>query len=107
MSRYIAYYKIQPDFEEPPQEMYAQQFFADYRPVEILKANSLHEVYYRMQGDVWSPNGEMRDFIKLCGLSHTSMSVGDVIYSEEFDTFFGVCSFGFEVLTLTNYRKVI
>jgi hypothetical protein len=60
-----------------------------------------------MQAENWSPNGEMRDFIRILGLSHTSMSVGDVIYSEELDTFFSVCRFGFEVLTLTNYRKVV
>jgi hypothetical protein len=102
MSRYIAYYKIQPDFEEAPQNMNAQVFFSEDRPVEILSAESVDEVYSRMQGDVWSPNGEMRDFIRILGLSHTSMSVGDVIYSEKLDAFFAVCRFGFEILTLTN-----
>jgi len=102
MSRYIAYYKIHPDFENAPAEMNAQDFFSSYRPVEVLKADNLDEVYGRMQGDVWSPHGEMRDFIVACGLSHTSISVGDVVYSEQDDEFFSVASDGFEVLTLTN-----
>lgn len=102
MSRYIVYYKIHPDFENLPAEMNVQDFFSSYRPVEVLNTDSLDLVYYRMQGDVWSPHGEMRDFIKTLGLSHTSMSVGDVVYSEQDDEFYSVSSDGFEVLTLTN-----
>lgn len=108
MSRYIVYYKIQPDFENAPAEMNTQEFFSTYKPVEILAVDhgkgeaALEVVYYRMQGEVWSPHGEMRDFIKLLGLSHTSMSVGDVVYSEQDDEFYSVSSDGFEVLTLTN-----
>ncbi len=37
------------------------------------------EVYAHMQGHVWSPNGEARDLIRSKNLSHTSMSVGDVL----------------------------
>lgn len=108
MSRYIAYYHICPNFERLPAEMNAQEFFLTYKPVEILGIDhaqgndALEVVYYRMQGEIWSPHGEMREFIKLCGLTHTSMSVGDVIYSEQEDKFYSVCPFGFEVLTLTN-----
>lgn len=101
-SRFIAYYKINPDFENAPAEVNAQVFFSTYKPVEILKADNLDQVYYRMQGDIWSPHGEMREFIKTLGLSHTSMSVGDVVYSESDDEFYSVSSDGFEVLTLTN-----
>ena len=32
-----------------------------------------------MQGENWSPNGEARNLIGSLGLSHTSMSVGDII----------------------------
>lgn len=102
MSRYIAYYHIHPTFENLPPEVDAQEFFLTYKPVEILQADSIDEVYSRMQGENWSPNGEMREFIKLCGLSHTSMSVGDVIYSEDDDEFYSVSSYGFDVLTLTH-----
>lgn len=102
MSRYIVYYKIQPTFENAPREMNAQDFFLAYKPVEVLQASHLEEVYTRMQGENWSPNGEMRAYIRMLGLSHTSMSVGDVVYSEEDGEFFSVAKFSFEVLTLTN-----
>jgi hypothetical protein len=102
MSRYIAYYKIHPNFENAPAEMNVQEFFSTYNPVEILSVADLELVYYHMQAEMWSPHGEMREFIKTMGLSHTSMSVGDVIYSEEVDEFYSVTSDGFEILTLTN-----
>lgn len=37
------------------------------------------EIWVAMQGEHWSPNGEARNLISSKGLSHTSMSVGDVI----------------------------
>jgi hypothetical protein len=101
-SRYIAYYKVHPDFMDAPSKINAQEFFSSYKPVEILQADNVEEVYWRMQGENWSPNGEMRGFIEMCGLSHTSMSVGDVIYSEEDNEFYSVSRDGFEILTLTN-----
>jgi len=42
----------------------------------------------------------MRDFISLLGLSHTSMSVGDVIYSQIENKFYFVDTFGFAELEL-------
>jgi hypothetical protein len=36
-----------------------------------------------MQAENWSPNGEARPLLKRLGLTHTSMSVGDVIRDEE------------------------
>jgi len=39
----------------------------------------LERVFYAMQGEVWSPNGEARKLIDGLGLSHTSMSVGDLV----------------------------
>lgn len=44
-----------------------------------IDAEDLDDVYAKMQGDVWSPNGEARELILSKGLRHTSMSVGDVI----------------------------
>jgi hypothetical protein len=42
----------------------------------------LEIIYAKMQGENWSPNGEARTLIEEKGLSHTSMSVGDVIVDE-------------------------
>ena len=58
---------------------------------------TLQEVYHRMQGDVWSPNGEARQLIESKGLSHTSMSVGDIAIDEAGKAHI-VASFGFEPL---------
>ena len=49
-----------------------------HRKVASLEADSLDEAYEKMQGEVWSPNGEKRNLISMLGLHHTSMSVGDV-----------------------------
>lgn len=43
---------------------------------------TLEKVWIEMQADVWSPNGEARDTIKMKGLGHTSMCVGDVIVKD-------------------------
>lgn len=43
-----------------------------------FEARDLEDLFVRMQGEVWSPNGEARPLIQSKGLAHTSMSVGDV-----------------------------
>lgn len=40
---------------------------------------NMSRIYEAMQAEMWSPNGEARSLISGLGLSHTSMSVGDVI----------------------------
>lgn len=102
MNKFIAYYKRNADFTEVPKALSANYFFSAWVPVEVLAADDLDDVYYRMQGDVWSPNGEMRDFIRILKLSHTSMSVGDVIYSIKEDKFYRVDNAGFSELLLTR-----
>jgi hypothetical protein len=73
--------------------VYYQRFFGLLRPgetrlrwldvthrlVKQVRAEGLDEVYCQMQGEVWSPNGEARGLIRSLGLSHTSLSVGDVV----------------------------
>ena len=44
-----------------------------------IACTDLDVVYGLMQGHVWSPNGQASDLIDGLGLSHTSMSVGDLI----------------------------
>ena len=46
--------------------------------IREVKADDLGQVYRRMQGCVWSPNGEARPIIAAAGVHHTSMSIGDV-----------------------------
>src|SRR5262249_47192968 len=44
-----------------------------------VEATSLGDVFYTQQSEVWSPHGEARSLIANLNLSHTSMSVGDVV----------------------------
>ncbi|WP_137297215.1 hypothetical protein [Psychromonas sp. SP041] len=65
----------------------------------------LEEIFTMMQGEVWSPNGEARPIISKAGLSHTSMSVGDIVqvgdqfYSCDMMGFFDVSCFINETLS--------
>lgn len=45
---------------------------------EVL-ATSLEDVYWQLQGENWSPQGEARPFIERLGLRHTSLNSGDVV----------------------------
>lgn len=102
-SKFIVFYKIKPDFfDEPLTKMSVRDFFSSYRPVEAFNTDKgLEYIWSMMQGDNWSPNGEMRDFIIAQGLSHTSMSIWDVIYSQLDDKFYIAVRYGFEELILT------
>ena len=46
-------------------------------------ADALAVIYQQMQGECWSPNGEARPIIEKLALSHTSMSLGDLIVDPE------------------------
>jgi len=60
-----------------------------------LEAENLDDVFDKMQGEVWSPNGEAKDLISTRGLRHTSMSVGDVIHDVKADRYFESDMIGF------------
>ena len=51
--------------------------------LKTVEAENLDQVFSKMQGENWSPNGEARDLIIEKGLQHTSMSVGDVAVDED------------------------
>ena len=48
-----------------------------------IEAASLDDAFRRMQGENWSPNGEGRELLQALDLSHTSMSVGDVLRDQD------------------------
>lgn len=70
--------------------------------VEVVNANHPDEVFGKMQGEVWSPNGEKRDFILACGLSHTSMSVGDVLWDIKSNMLYHCERIGWTVIPVTG-----
>ena len=75
---------------------------SEYIGVGVLEAPDKEEVFRCFQGEVWSPNGEMRDHINACGTDHTSMSTGDALIDPD-----GICWMcmpsGWEIIP--DYRK--
>jgi hypothetical protein len=49
-----------------------------HRLVLDLDVPDRETAFTRMQGEVWSPNGEARELVVSLGLHHTSMGIGDV-----------------------------
>ena len=58
-----------------------------------FEADNLEDLFTKLQGENWSPCGQARAFIQGLGLTHTSMSAGDVVCDE--NELFWLCdSFG-------------
>jgi len=91
--QYKVWYGKSWDIDRNNLDNQAKQTFVDLMTIE---ADNLDDVYYKMQGEVWSPNGEARGFIRSKGLEHTSMSTGDVIEDVEAGKFYMVQFFGFK-----------
>lgn len=70
-----------------------------HRFITAIHANSLDEVYRLMQAEQWSPNGEARPIIEAAGVSHTSLSIGDVVCDAN-GTFFECVSAGWRRVEL-------
>ena len=81
MPNYQVYYKK--DLQQDTQEA-LDDFENAYVPIMRLWEENLDDVFFTMQGDIWSPNGEARKVIENLELTHTSMSIGDVV--EDLDT---------------------
>lgn len=47
--------------------------------IDTKGESQFEDVFHAMQGGNWSPQGEAKSLIRSSGLSHTSMSVGDII----------------------------
>ena len=95
-SVYIPFYAKNPKF----QDLSERENMDDYQELFHVWAENLDQVFHRMQGEVWSPEGEARDYIRFLGLKHTSMSVGDVIYDWLEDKYFAVQMCGFTEIKL-------
>lgn|SRR5262245_15168156 len=76
----------------------------DKTHVFLLEAQAadLEQLYMAMQGERWSPKGEARPLIRMKGLQHTSMSVGDVAVDQDTWDAWMVERFGFTKLTGPN-----
>jgi hypothetical protein len=103
MPNYQVYYQKDPythaRFDGTTEEK-VLDIVSQYVPVMRLWEENLDDVYFFMQGENWSPNGEARQAIQDLGLSHTSMMIGDVIEDLDTGEFFMVNIFGFSLLTV-------
>jgi hypothetical protein len=61
-------------------------------------AEDLDDLFVKMQGECWSPNGEAYSLIERKGLQHTSMSVGDIAVDQGTWETFIVDRFGFKLI---------
>jgi hypothetical protein len=68
----------------------------EYVLVGSVTESDPQKIYSMMQGDIWSPAGEARNFINSLGVGHTSMSVGDIIQTN--GKFYFLDSDGFKEL---------
>ena len=94
--KYQVYYARNPTFREDPALTCANLAETHVFLAEV-EAASLSDVYWKMQGEVWSPHAEADALIRAKGLHHTSMSVGDVIQAG--DEFYEVAMIGFRPLS--------
>jgi hypothetical protein len=72
--------------------------------IKQVDAVTKEDAYHKMQGEIWSPNGEARPLIHAKGLQHTSMSVGDILVDTWSGCVWFVDSFGFKGLGITKGR---
>lgn len=57
----------------------ANNLSATHTLLGTISETNLDEIFRLMQGENWSPNAEANQMIRSKGLSHTSMSMGDII----------------------------
>ena len=100
--------------DAPVQVWYAKSLGNTPRHIESLATTHVHlltihqpskeRIYTAMQGEHWSPNGEARPHLQAAGLTHTSMSEGDILVLENGTAW--VCApFGWEELP-SRYAEV-
>jgi len=102
---YDVYYKkggIEIEDRISPNTMTKEYFDKNYRLVVSVITDNLERVYNNMQGENWSPNGEARDLILFLGLSHTSMSIGDIIFCYDDQKYYWCSWLGFDEVAITN-----
>lgn len=79
METYAIFYRKDPKFICDPDLKYWDVVNeVTHTRLCYITVDKLSDVFTAMQGEVWSPNGQAREFIKERDLNHTSMSIGDV-----------------------------
>jgi len=88
MKKFKVYYAIEPtpepgELDFGREEVTVETLHTTHRFVREVEAEDLEGVLKMMQDEQCSSNGKARDLVKSLGLSHTSMSIGDVIEDED------------------------
>lgn len=91
---YLVYYWHEA-LDDEEEESLVINLERDYAPVTVVDAVNEEAVYAYMQAEIWSPNGEARELIESLGLTHTSMSIGDVLYDIREKVYYKCVTFGF------------
>jgi hypothetical protein len=102
--KWMVYYRKDPTFRED-KDLIVSQIPHTHVFVRCVDAKDREEVFHKMQGEVWSPYGEQREYIKSRGLKHTSMSVGDIAVAMHsgFPLYLQCASSGWEIIPF--FRK--
>lgn len=87
MPRYHVYYARRPT-SLPNGDSGIPHLAADALPSSHVhlcevEAASLNDAFWKMQGETWSPHGEGCELLQSLGLTHASMTIGDVLLDEE------------------------
>lgn len=83
MDTFAVWYKKEPTFREDKELTTMNITARKFAHVATIKAESLDDVFIKMQAENFSPHGEARDWIRSKELDHTSMSVGDLIMDSD------------------------
>lgn len=67
----LPYFDVDDDYAFVPGETHSL--------IREVEAHHLEQVYRMQQGEVWSPSHEEQEHLVGRGISHTSMSIGDVL----------------------------
>lgn len=104
MKKFKVYYAIEPIFRRAEPDFGVEMptienLHRTHKFIKQVEAEDLEDVFFQMQGEQCSSNGETRDLIKSLGLSRTSMSIGDVIEDED-GRFYVLEMIGFSELSI-------
>jgi len=73
------------NFYEPMENIKPERIAETHRFIDLVLSVSAESVYHGMQAEIWSCIGQGRSRIEGAGVSHTSMSVGDVLFDVDED----------------------
>ena len=97
MKTFKVYYKMTPTFM-CDEDLTVKKVSKKHVFLREMQAEHLEDCFIIQQGERWSPNGEAVNLILEKGLTHTSMSVGDVAYDVAEDKYYQVDGWGWKVV---------